>query len=158
MDLLTISQIEICSVAIPTAMSDSKSFNTLLLVVMISFKNHCIFIHDVSYLTLQVLFYAWWASIDVGSKRPIACNNSCHSPLWCSYLHCGIEETGIPDTICIICHQVLHPTSEHGTSSMGKHLLTNLQIGKLNKITESEVTEVTISTVDERVLAILKRQ
>jgi hypothetical protein len=41
---------------------------------------------------------------------------------------------------------------------MGKHLLANAHIAKLIKLTESEVTELTSSTVDETALAILKRQ
>ena len=41
---------------------------------------------------------------------------------------------------------------------MGKHLLAKAHIAKLNELTESEVTELTISTVDETALAILKRQ
>jgi len=41
---------------------------------------------------------------------------------------------------------------------MGKHLLAKAHITKLNKLTESEVTELTSSTVDETALAILKRQ
>jgi len=41
---------------------------------------------------------------------------------------------------------------------MGKHLLAKAHIAKLNELTESEVTELTSSTVDESALAILKRQ
>jgi len=41
---------------------------------------------------------------------------------------------------------------------MRKHLLANAHIAKLNELTESEVTELTSSTVDEAALAILKRQ
>jgi len=41
---------------------------------------------------------------------------------------------------------------------MGKHLLTKAHNTKLNELTESEVTELTSSTVDESGLAILKRQ
>ena len=41
---------------------------------------------------------------------------------------------------------------------MGKHLLAKAHIAKLNKLTVSEVTELTRSTVDETALAILKRQ
>jgi hypothetical protein len=40
---------------------------------------------------------------------------------------------------------------------MWKHLLAKAHIPKLNELTESEVTELTSSTVDETVLAILKR-
>jgi CheY-specific phosphatase CheX len=41
---------------------------------------------------------------------------------------------------------------------MGKHLLAKAHIAKLNELTESEVSELTNSTVDETALAILKRQ
>jgi len=139
-------------------MSDSKSLNTSLLEVLISSKNECVFIRDLSDLTLQIIFDAWWASMNVGSKRPIVRNNSRHAPSWQVYLHCGIEETGSPGIICILCHQVLRHPSEHGTSSMGEHLVAKAYIAKSNELTESEVTELTCSTVDETALAIRKRQ
>jgi hypothetical protein len=139
-------------------MSDTQSLNTSLLEVMISSKNERVFIRDLSDLILQIILDAWWASMNVGSKRPIGWNNSRHAPLWRIYFHCGIEETGSPGIICIICHQVRHHPLEHGTSSMGKHLLAKAHIAKLNELTESEVTELTSSTVDETALAILKRQ
>jgi len=41
---------------------------------------------------------------------------------------------------------------------MGKHLLANTHIAKLNELTESKFTELTSSMVDETALAILKRQ
>jgi len=96
--------------------------------------------------------------INVASRLHIAWNNSRHVHSWRFNLHCGFEETGSPGIICIICHQVLCHPSEHGTSSFGKHLLAKAHIAKLNKLTESEVTELTISMVDETALAILKRQ
>jgi len=141
-----------------TTMSDSQSLNTSLLDVMISSKKESAFIRDLSDLTLQIIFDAWWASMNVGSKRPIAWNNSTHAPSWRFYLHCGMEANGSPGIICIMCHQVFRHPSEHGTSSMGKHLLAKAHIAKLNELTESEVTEITTSTVDETALAILKRQ
>jgi len=125
---------------------------------MISSKNEPVFIRDLSDLTLQIIFDAWWASINEGSKRHIAWNNSRYALSWRFYFHCGIEETGSRGIMCIICHQVLRHPSEHGTSSMGKQLLVNAHIAKLNKLTESEVTELTSSTVDETPLAILKRE
>jgi len=109
-------------------------------------------------LLLQFVFDAWWASMYVGSKLPIAWNDSRHAPSWRFYLHCGIEETGSPGIIFIVCHQVLRHPSEHGTSSLGKHLLANALIANLNELTESEVTELTSWTVDETALAILKRK
>jgi hypothetical protein len=125
---------------------------------MISSKNTRVFIRDLSDLTLELIFDAWWASMNVGSKRPIAWKNSRHTLFWRFYLHCGIEETGSPGIICIVCHQVLRHLLEHGTSSIGKHLLAKAQMAKLNKLTESKVTELTSSTVDETALAIRKRQ
>jgi hypothetical protein len=116
---------------------------------MISSKNERGFIRDLSNLTLQIVCDAWWASMNVGSKRSISWNNSRHAPLWRFYFHCGIEETGCPSIICIICHQVLCHPSEHGTSSMGKHLLAKAHIAKLSEITVSKITELTISTVDD---------
>jgi hypothetical protein len=122
-------------------MSDTKSLNTALLEVLISSKNECVLIRDLSDLTLQIVIDAWWASVNLGSKWPIAWNNSSHAPSWRFYLHCGIEETGSPGIICIVCHQVLHHPSEHWTSSMGKHLLVKAHIAKLNELTVSELTE-----------------
>jgi hypothetical protein len=94
----------------------------------------------------------------VGSKWPIAWNNPRHAPSWRFYLHCGINETGCPGIICIICDQVPRHSSEHGMTSMGKNLLAKTHIAKLNELTESAVTELTSSTVVETALAILKRQ
>jgi len=139
-------------------MSDTKSLNTSLLEVMISSTNERVSIRDMSDLTLQIILDVWWASMNEGLKRPIAWNDSRHAPSWRFYLHCGIEETGSPGIIGMVCHQVLHHPSEHGTSSMGKHLLAKAHIAKLNDLAESEVTELTSSTVDETALAILKRQ
>ena len=41
---------------------------------------------------------------------------------------------------------------------MGNHLLATVHIAKLNEITESGVTELTSSKVDETALAIMMRQ
>jgi hypothetical protein len=139
-------------------MSDTQSLNTSLLEVMMSSKNERVFIRGLSDLTLQIIFDAWWASMNVGSKRPIAWKNSRYAPPWRFYLHCGIEETGSPEIICIVCHQVLRHPSEHGNRSMGKQLLAKADIAMLNELTESEITELTSLTVDETALAILKRQ
>jgi len=129
-----------------------------LLEVIISSRNERVLIRDLSDLTLQIIFDGWWASMNVGSKRPIAWKNSRYVPSWRFCLHCGIEETGSPANICIVCHQVLRHPSEYGTSSMWEHLLAKAHIAKLNQLTESEVTELTSSTVDETALAILKKQ
>jgi hypothetical protein len=100
---------------------------------MRSSKNEHVFIRDLSNLTLQIVFDAWWASMNVGSKGRIVWNNSRHAPSWRFYLHCRIEQTGSPGIICIVCHHVLRHPSEHGSSSMGKHLLAKARIVKLNK-------------------------
>jgi hypothetical protein len=156
--LATAIQLELYSYQIPNAMSDSISINTSLLEVMISSKNKRVFIRDLNDLTLQIIFDSWWTSMNVDSKLSIAWNNFRHAPSWRFYLHCGMEESGSPGIICIVCHQVLRHPSEHGTSSMGKHLLAKAHIAKLNELTESEVSELTNSTVDETAFAILKRQ
>jgi hypothetical protein len=81
-------------------------------------KWKCLF-RDLSDHTLEIIYDAWWASMNVGSKLPIAWNDSRHAPSGRFYLHCGIDETGSPGIICILCHHVLRHPSEHGTSSMG---------------------------------------
>jgi hypothetical protein len=156
--LSAVLRVRLPSIVIFTTMSDSESLNTSLLEGMISSKNKRVFIRDLSQLTLQITFYAWWASMNVGSKQPIGWNNSRCAPSWRFYLHCGMEENGSPGIIYIVSHQVLRHPSEHGTSSMGKHLLAKAHIAKLNELAESEVTELTSSTVDETAVAILKRQ
>jgi len=110
---------------------------------MISSKNECVLIRDLSDCTLQTLYGSWLASMNVGSKHPLASNNSEHAPLWSFYWHGGIEETGSPGMICIIRHQVLRHPSEHRTSAMGKHLLAKAHITKMKKPTELEVSELT---------------
>ena len=114
--LSAVFRVELPSSRILTAMSDSKSLNTSLREVMISSKNESVVIRDLTDLTLHIILDAWWASINVGLKQPTAWNNSRHASWWQFYLHCGIEETGIPGIICIICHQVLCHPSEQGTS------------------------------------------
>jgi hypothetical protein len=96
--------------------------------------------------------------MNVSSKWPIAWNNSRHAPSWQFYLHCGIEDTGSPGIICIVCHHVLRHPSQHGTSSMGKHLLEKAHIANLDELTVSEVTELASSKIAETALAILKQQ
>jgi len=108
------------SILIPMAMLDSKSLNTTLLEGMISSKHEHVIIRDLSNLTLQIIFNAWWASMNVGSKQHTPWNESRHGPLWWLYIHCGIEETGSPGMITIVCYQARRHPSEHETSSMGK--------------------------------------
>jgi len=63
-------------------MSVLKSINNMLLKVKISSNNACVFIHDLSDLTLQIIFDGWWASVKVGLKRPIVWDNSGHAHSW----------------------------------------------------------------------------
>jgi len=155
---LAATRVGLPSYQILTLKLDSKSLNTSLLEVMICSNNEGVFICDLSDLNLQIIFDAWWGSMNVGSKCLIACDNSRLAPTWRFYLHCRIEETGSPGIICIVSHQVLRHPSEHGTSSLGTHLLAKAHIAKLNEITESEVTELTSFIVDETALVILRRQ
>jgi len=149
--------VELPNIQLPTALSDSKSINTSLLEVMICSKNKHVFIRDLSDLTLQIIFNGWWASLNVGSKGHVGWNHSKQLLSWWFHLHCRIAQTGCPAIIFTICHQVLCHPSKHGTSSKGKHLLAKGHIAKLNYLTESEVTQLTSSTVDETAFAILKR-
>jgi hypothetical protein len=57
-------------------MSDTQSLNNPLLEVTISSKNELFFVRDLSDRTLQIIFHAWCASMNVGLKWPIAWNNS----------------------------------------------------------------------------------
>jgi len=115
-------------------------------------------IRDLSDRNLLNMFNAWWAAMNVGSTCPIAWNISRHVSSGEFHLHCGIDETSSLGIIYVICHQVLHHPSEHGTSFMGKNLLARGHIAMLNELAELEVTSLTSSMVDESPLAILKRQ
>jgi hypothetical protein len=53
-------------------MSDSKSLNALLHEVKISSSKVCVFIRDLTDHMIQITFDGWWASMNVGSKGPIA--------------------------------------------------------------------------------------
>ena len=158
MKLLAVSQLELHSFQIPTTLLDSQCVNTLLLEVIISSENDLVYICDLNDRTLQIISDAWWASMNFDSKCPIVWNDSRHALSCRFYVHCTIEETGSHGIVCIIWHQVLHHPSGHGTSQMGKHLFVKAHIAKLNKLTQSEVSELTSTTVDETALAILKRQ
>jgi len=155
---MAVSQVGLPSYRILTMMSDLQSFNNSLVQVMISSNNEHVVMGDLSNLNLQIIFDAWWASMNVGSKCPIAWNNSRHARLRRLYLHCGIEETGRPGIVCIVCHQVLRHPSAHGTSTIRWHLLAKANIAKLNGLTESEVSELGSTMVNETPLAILRRQ
>jgi hypothetical protein len=66
MFLLTATQIAIPSNQNSIVFSDSRSLSMSLQAVMISSKHDHIFICYLIYLTLQIIFHAWWASISVG--------------------------------------------------------------------------------------------
>jgi hypothetical protein len=138
-------------------MSDSKSINTSLLEVMTTSETERVFIRDLKDHTLPIAFDAWWTSMNVDSKLSIACNNSRHAPSGRVYLRCAMETSGNLGIMCMVCHQVLRHPSEHGTSSVGNHLLTKAHIAKLNKLRELEGSELTLPTVNETALAILKQ-
>ena len=55
-------------IPIPAAKSDSRSLNTSLLEVMISYTNEWVIICDLSDVTLQIIFHAWWGSTNLSSK------------------------------------------------------------------------------------------
>jgi len=129
-----------------------------MLDVIISCNNERVFIRNFSDHTSQIIFDTCWGSKNVDTKHLFAWNDSRHAPSGRFYLHWGIEETGIPWIIWIICHQVLRHTSEHGTISIVKHILTKAHIAKLNKLTESELIKLTSLTVDKTALVILKRE
>jgi hypothetical protein len=139
-------------------MSDSEFLNSSLLDIIIPSKKNHIFIRNLCDVTLKIIFNAWWRSMNVGSRCPISSNYSRHAPSWGLNLDHGIEETGIPGIICIVCYQVLDHPSEYGTSSMGKHLLGNAHIAKLNEFSEAEVTELPSPMDNTTALASLKKQ
>jgi hypothetical protein len=55
---LTVTQLKLHRLQIPTAMSDTQSLNASLLEIMISSNNEHVIIHDLSDLTLQIIFNA----------------------------------------------------------------------------------------------------
>jgi len=101
---------------------------------MIPSKNECVSTGDLSYLTVESIFDACWASMNIGSESPIGWNHSSHAPPSQFHLHCGIEHTAIIGIICIMCHPVIRHPSEHGTCSMWKHLLAISSHGKVTQI------------------------
>jgi hypothetical protein len=137
-------------------MSDTISLNTSLPEAAISSQKEGVFIRDLSDFTLQIILNDWLASMNIGLKRLIALDNSRHAPAWQFYIHCGTEGTASSGIICIVRHQVLYNLLEHGTSSLGRHLLAKVHITKLNELTVSEVTELSSSMVNETALAKLK--
>jgi len=149
MQLFTVSQPELHSFQHPTTMPDSQSRNISSQEVFMSSTNNCILFRDLNDLTLKIVFDPSWASMNVGSKHPIAWHNATHA-LTCSfYLLWGIEETGGPGIISIISHEVLCHPSEHDFNSMGKHWPAKAHIVQLNDLTVFEVSALTHTTIDE---------
>jgi hypothetical protein len=64
--LLEVFQVVLLSFLNLTKMLQTEHLNTCLLEVIISFKLKFVFICDLSDLTLQIVFDAWWASMKVG--------------------------------------------------------------------------------------------
>jgi len=139
-------------------MSDSQSFNALLWEVIISSRNEYVFGRDLSNFGFPITFETWWASVNVEWRCLIAWNNSRHAPSWWYNLHCRFEETGSTSIIDFILLYVLCHPSEPGTSPMGTHWLAKEHNTKLNELTESEVSELTSTTITETKLTILKRK
>ena len=80
--LLTVTQVELPIVQFPTATSDTKSFNTSWLEVILSSKNEPVLMRDLCDLTIHSMFDTLWASMKLDSKQSIAWNNSGHEPSW----------------------------------------------------------------------------
>jgi hypothetical protein len=78
----TVSQVGLPTILISLAMADSKSLSTLFLEVIICSKNKRVFIRELNYLTLQIIFDPWWTYMNLDSWRPIALNNCGHALSW----------------------------------------------------------------------------
>jgi hypothetical protein len=57
-----------------------------------------------------------------------------------------------------VYHQVLPHPSEHGTGSMGYHMLATAYSTKLHKLSSLEVTDFTISMLNKAALARMMRK
>jgi hypothetical protein len=103
-------------------MTDTKSLNPLLLIVIISSKNDCSWNHDLSDLTVQVIFDTSWAAKNGGSQRPIALIN-------CSYVSlCNSIDTAVLRRLAALAsyvsfviksfaiHQIMSPAQWGSTS------------------------------------------
>jgi hypothetical protein len=123
---------------------------------MISSTNQNGIIWDLSNLTFEIELNKWRDSMNVGSKCHIAWN---HSGCAAWLLFCIICRTVETDSLCIqcfICNQVIPYRSELVNSSLWEHTLAKVHISKLSKLTGSEFTELTYSTVHEAALPKLK--
>jgi len=77
---LTVTQVGLPRAQYPTRMSHTESFNTSVQEVMLWSINEPVFIGDLSDIALQIIFNAWWALLNVGSKWPFSLNNSRYVP------------------------------------------------------------------------------
>lgn len=152
------SQYELHHFNISTTVADSQSLNKSFLEILIPSTKELVIIRDLSDIDFQLTCGTLWASIYVGSKCLTDSDNFRFVPLRGFYVHIRLQETASPGIICIGCDQCLRYWSEHGTSPIGIHSLTKVQIEMLNESTESEVSELASSTVEDTVLAILQRQ
>jgi hypothetical protein len=139
-------------------MSGLILFNPSLLEVVISSPNTHVLIRDWRNLSLLIIFNAWWVSLTVGSWHPIASSNHTQAPCGPLYLHCRMETGGIISIIGIVCHQVLHLVSPPVISSMWNHLIGKVLIATFNESKESDVHDLTCSTVDELAFTTLTTQ
>jgi len=139
-------------------MSDSSSANTSLPEVIIFSKRQRVIIYNSSDRAFEILFDSLWASMNGISKRPTDSNDSLRTSSSRCYFRCGILETGSPAIIPIVSHQVLRQSFEHGTSLLGIHFVATVHIAQLKRLPESEIIELTSSTVAETALDILMRQ
>lgn len=80
--LVTITQLKLCSIQFPTAMSDSNSVNSFLLEVIMSSQNKSIFSHDSFNHTWQMILIASRTTLNAASKRHILWNDSSQAPSW----------------------------------------------------------------------------
>jgi len=72
---------------------DSKSLHTLLVEILISSNHEHGWFHNLSDLTLHIIFDGWWHFMNVGAKHHVGWNISSHAPSWRFYWHCGIWDT-----------------------------------------------------------------
>ena len=156
--LLAVSQVELPRFLIPTALSDSHYLITSLPELRVSPEDEGVLFHDLSDRTLPLIFDSWWGSMSVSAKHSVPWNNSSHASSWGFDLHCGNQMCSSAGIICFVFDRVLRHSSEHGPSSMWNFLLSKTHNAKINELAESEVTELTGSTVNGTALEIVKRQ
>lgn len=93
--------------------------------------------------------------MDVGLQHSIAWTDASHVCLWCVCWDYGILESHSHGIIGIICHQVFHHLSAHGTSTIRKYFLPTVHNTKFTELTESEIRQLTSSMNNDTEWAIL---